>query len=60
MFARHHVHTNESMSERLCSNLDLNTGTSGSIYIYTHEASVFSGMIKIGYACQPIASRLLD
>ncbi|KFA70229.1 hypothetical protein S40285_09523 [Stachybotrys chlorohalonatus IBT 40285] len=60
MFARHQVHTTESISSQLCSNLDLNTGTSGSIYIYTHEASVFSGMIKIGYTCQSIASRLLD
>lgn len=59
-FSKHQVHTEESMFERICSPLDLRTGTKGSIYFYTHKSTAFAGMIKIGYTCNTIVSRLLE
>ncbi|KAK0392368.1 hypothetical protein NLU13_1863 [Sarocladium strictum] len=58
VFAKHQVHTTESMGERIRSTLDLDQGSSGSIYFYTHAASAFAGMVKIGYTCRSVASRL--
>jgi hypothetical protein len=59
-FAKHHIHTAESMCERICSPLDLGTGTKGSIYFYTHKSTAFAGMLKIGYTCKAISTRLLE
>ncbi|KAH8169986.1 hypothetical protein LIA77_10530 [Sarocladium implicatum] len=60
IFGRHQVYMKESMFERICSPLNLKTGTKGSIYFYTHKSTDFAGMIKIGYTCKSIASRLLE
>ena len=49
-FSKHQAHHTESLLSSLLLNLDSNAPPTGSVYYYSHDASQFIGMIKIGYS----------
>ena len=60
-FARHQVHESESLFSQICSDIEPQPRTTGSIYFYTHQDNaVFAGMVKIGYTTATVQSRLRD
>jgi T5orf172 domain len=57
-FAKHEVWKGETLFSKLLSPIDPQAARIGSLYIFTHTKDAFSGMIKIGYTCRTIESRL--
>lgn len=59
-FARHPTLAGETLLSKLVSSIDTGASKVGSLYLYTHEATPFSGMVKIGYTSRNVQSRLDD
>lgn len=57
-FVQHEVFEYQTLASSLCTALNSQEGKDGSAYIYTHKQDPFSGMIKIGYTCSRIQTRL--
>jgi hypothetical protein len=56
-FAKHQIDERESLVSILLSSVPQPRKT-GSVYIYTHAAEAFQGMIKIGFTCKTVGYRL--
>lgn len=59
-FAKHEVLKGETLISKLSSPINPQAGTTGSLYIFTYGRDHFFGMIKIGYTCNAIDTRLCD
>lgn len=59
-FVKHEVFEYQTLASSLCTPLNSQEGKDGSVYVYTHKQHPFPGMLKIGYTCSSIQTRLVD